>query len=122
MTPEQRNNGRPMPWHDTATCEDPECQGPMVPVEEMANGYGGPVGSRIACSACGEGRVGTEDDVQKTRRAALAWDMHEAGLVHPDRVCARCNGALPLDRVRLCAPCVERDGRERQVNLFPGVR
>lgn len=127
------NNGRPLPWHDTATCDAPDgqyagvaaergvCGGPMVPVGEMVNGYGGERGSRIACVACGMGRVGTPEDVAKAERSFRAWEMCEAGLIHMDRGCARCNGPLPLDRERLCAACVAKDNAERQACLFPGV-
>lgn len=115
------NNGRPLPWHDTATCEDPTCLGPMVPAGSMPNGYGGPPGTRIACAACGEGCIGSPEDVAKVERAYRAWEMYEAGLIHADRGCSRCNGPLPLDRERLCAPCVSKDNDERQAHLFPGV-
>lgn len=118
------NNGRPLPWHDTATCDEKAgdggyCGGPMVPAGQMANGYGGPSGSRIACAACGHGRIGSAADVAKTERAARAWEMYEDGTIHADRGCARCNGPLPLDRERLCAPCVAQDVAERQASLFP---
>lgn len=115
------NGGRPMPWHDTATCEDATCKGPMVPAWDMPNGHGGPRDSRIACAACGLGRVGTSEDVEKTSRAHTAYALLDAGKIHGDRGCARCNGALPLDRVRLCSDCVEKDNAERQAVLFPGV-
>lgn len=115
------NNGRPLPWHDTAKCERKECGGPMVPVEAMGNGYSGPTGSRIACAACGESRVGTPEDVAKTRRANEAFHLWQADLVHPERGCERCNAALRLDRVRLCAPCVAKDNAERQASLFSEV-
>jgi hypothetical protein len=122
------NNGRPLPWHDTPRCEAPDRDGPkgvcglaMVPVSQMSNGYGGPAGSRIACSGCGEGRVGTAAEVRQAERAQRAWEMYESGLVHPDRGCEKCNGALTLDRFRLCAPCVAKDNAERQACLFPGV-
>jgi hypothetical protein len=127
------NNGRPLPWHDTATCEASDsayagvaaergvCGGPMVPVEDMPNGYSGPPGSRIAYAACGTARVGTPEDVERTRRAARAHDLWLKDLVHPDRGCARCNAALPLDRERLCAPCVAKDNAERQAPLFSEV-
>ena len=112
------NNGRPLPWHDTATCERKGCDGPMVPVEAMGNGYSGPAGSRIACAACGEARVGAPDDVAKTRRADEAFHLYQSDLVHTDRGCERCNAALRLDRSRLCDPCVEKDNAERQASLF----
>lgn len=117
------NNGRPLPWHDTATCEEAGCMGPMVPAGKMANGHGGPAGTRIACAACGHGRVGTAEDVARTERAHRAWELYEAGLVHTDRGCARCNGALHLYRQRLCGPCVDKDNAARQVPLFssPGT-
>jgi hypothetical protein len=92
----------------------------MVPVSDMPNGYSGPPGSRIACSACGTARVGTPEDVDKTLRAHRAWTLYEAGTIHHDRGCARCNDPLPLDRERLCAPCVEKDNTARQASLFPG--
>lgn len=121
------NNGRPLPWHDTPTCDAPSttwvdgkavpdgaCGGPMVPVAKMVNGHGGPAGTRIACVACGHGRVGTAAEVAQATRADRAWEMHEAGLIHIDRGCARCNGPLPLDRERLCGPCVVQDNNDRQ--------
>lgn len=118
----ETNGGRPLPWHDTATCEAPGCKGPMVPVRGMANGFGGPADSRIACAACGTGRVGTPEDVAKTERSSRAFELYDAGSVHPDRGCARCNGPLTLDRQRLCAGCVEKDTAERQVPLFPEAK
>jgi hypothetical protein len=131
----ERNNGRPMPWEDTATCTrfearwkgdvgrpDGVCGGPMVPVRDMPNGYSGPSGSRIACAACGEAKVGTTTEVAKVERAHRAFELLEAGTIHADRGCQRCNGPLPLDRERLCATCVEKDNRERQASLFPEVR
>jgi hypothetical protein len=129
-----RNNGRPLPWHDTARCtasdaqyagvaaERGTCGGPMVPVRDMHNGYSGPSGSRIACTACGEAKVGTPAEVAKVERAHRAFELLEAGTIHADRGCQRCNGPLPLDRERLCATCVEKDNRERQASLFPEVR
>lgn len=113
------NNGRLLPWHDTATCDDKTCRGPMVPAGQMPTGYGGPPGTRIACAACGHGRIGSPEDVAKTLRAARAWEMYEAGTIHSDRGCLRCNGPLPLDRERLCVPCVEKDNADRQAPLFP---
>lgn len=127
------NGGRPLPWHDTARCEAPDaqyagvaaergaCGGPMVPARAMPNGYGGPRNSRIACAACGHGRIGTPEDVAKTERAHRAWELYEAGTIHTDRCCARCGGVLMLDRVRLCASCVDADNAERQASLFPGA-
>lgn len=124
------NNGRPLPWHDTARCDAPDgqfagvaaergvCGGPMVPASTMPNGHGGPRGTRIACAACGHGRIGTRSDVEKTFRAYRAWEMYEAGEIHHDRGCARCNGPLPLDRFRLCAVCVSLDNAERQGRLL----
>lgn len=112
------NNGRPLPWHDTATCEDQTCKGPMVPAGSMPNGHGGPRGTRIACAACGHGRIGNPADVAKTLRAAKAWEMYEDGLIHTDRSCARCNGPLLLERERLCTGCVEKDNAERQAVLL----
>lgn len=49
----------------------------------------------------------------------MTTTMHRK--IHADRGCSRCNGALPLDRVRLCADCVEADNAERQSVLFPEV-
>jgi hypothetical protein len=117
------NNGRPLPWHDTARCEAPDsdggvCGGPMVPVAEMPNGYGGPRRSRIACAACGAARVGSAEDVAKTERASRAFRMLDAGLIHTGRGCDRCNAPLPLDRLRLCSGCVSKDNAERQASLF----
>lgn len=107
-----------MPWEDTAACHEPNCGGPMVPVGQMPNGHSGPKGTRIACAACGHGRIGTPEDVAKVERSARAWEMYEAGTIHTDRGCARCNGPLPLDRTRLCAPCVDAENAERQASLF----
>jgi len=90
----------------------------MVPVGKMVNGYGGPLGTRIACVACGHGRIGSPEDVAKAERAYRAWGMYEDSSIHTDRGCARCNGPLPLDRTRLCAQCVEADNAERQSSLF----
>jgi hypothetical protein len=109
------NNGRPLPWHDTATCDDVRCRGPMVPAGSTERVY---PGERIACAMCGHGRIGSPVDVAKTIRAAKAWELYEAGIIHTDRGCVRCNGPLPLDRLRLCAGCVERDNAERQATLF----
>ena len=123
------NNGRPLPWHDTATCKAPDgeyagvaaqrgvCGGPMVP----ANGRSGPRASRIVCVACGTAREGSPEDVAKTERSCRAWELYETGLVHHDRGCTRCNGPLLLDRMRLCAGCVAKDNAERQATLFPTV-
>lgn len=120
MTP--TNEGRPLPWHDTPTCTETTktgpCGGPMVPVGKMVNGYGGEKGSRIACVACGHGRVGTLEEVDRAEQADRAWELYEAGEIHDDRGCARCNGPLPLYRTRLCAPCVTVDNAERQASLF----
>lgn len=118
------NDGRLLPWHDTPQCKAERteygtgrkyaCGGPMVPVRDMANGYGGGPSSRIACSACGEGIVGTAEEVARAERASTAFRAYEREEVHPDRGCSRCNAALPLERFRLCAPCVEKDTSERQ--------
>jgi hypothetical protein len=125
------NNGRPLPWHDTATCSEPDaqyagvsaeqgaCGGPMVPVRAMPNGYSGPRDSRIACAACGQARAGSPAEVEKVERAYRAFELLESGLIHADRGCERCNGPLTLDRFRLCSGCVEKDNRERQSSLFP---
>lgn len=124
------NNGRPLPWHDTANCNasDAEyagvaarkgkCGGPMVSVSRMANGFDGPRDSRIACCACGKARRGTPEDVEKVARSDRAFDLWAAGRVHADRGCAKCNGPLLLERERLCGPCVERDVADRQCVLF----
>lgn len=90
----------------------------MVPVRDMPNGYGGPASSRIACCACGVGRIGTPEDVAKAERSYRAYRLYDAGEVHPDRGCARCNGALSLERSRLCERCVDDDNAERQSRLF----
>ena len=112
------NGGRPLPWHDLAPCRSGRCGNTLVVVEAMANGHGGPRDARVACAACGEGWRGTRVEVVKARRAEAAWRLHEQGLVHEDRGCKRCNAALMLDRERLCGPCVERDMRERQNDMF----
>jgi len=109
------NNGRPLPWHDTATCEDPDCLGPMVPAG--AGERCGPDG-RIMCAACGHGRIGSPADVAKVERASHAWHLYETGAIHTDRGCTRCGGVLPIARERLCARCVEKDNAERQGSLF----
>lgn len=114
------NNGRPLPWHDTALCDRPLCGGPMVPVGPPPHRYVAS-GARIYCAACGKGRRGTQADVAKSVRAALAYRQLEDGLVYPDRGCQRCNSALPLDRDSLCVGCVDLDLDERQASLFPGV-
>lgn len=94
------------------------CGGPLVPVRDMPNGYGGERGARIACAACGHGVVGTAEEVARAERSAAAFRALERGEVHEDRACAKCGGVLPLERFRLCAPCVERDNAERQGVLF----
>lgn len=91
----------------------------MVPVREMSNGYDGERGARIACAACGHGIVGTDEDVARARRSSAAFRSLERGEIHPDRGCAMCNGALPIDRFRLCVSCTERDNAQRQGSLFP---
>lgn len=116
------NNGRPLPWHDTPRCtakqeDGSACGLAMVPVRFMVNGYGGSqseANARIACTGCGEARRGTEAEVAQAERAQRAWEAYERGEVWPDRGCERCNSALPLDRFRLCASCVEKDNAERQ--------
>lgn len=130
----ETNKGRTLPWHDTARCEASDapyagvsaergvCGGPMAPVRAMSNGYGGGSNARIACLACGEGRIGTPEDVAKTERAHRAFEMYEAGTIHADRGCSRCNGPLPLDRTRLCASCVDVDNADRQASLFSEAR
>jgi hypothetical protein len=127
------NNGRPMPWHDTPTCDAPDaeyagiaaergvCGGPMVPVDYMPNGYNGPKGSRIACTACGTARVGTPEDVARAKRAQAAWDALLSGTIHEDRGCVSCNAPLPLERERLCERCVDKDIARRQAPLFPEI-
>lgn len=113
------NGGRPLPWHDNPICPDPKCSGPMVPVRFMANGFGGPGDSSIACAACGAGIRGDDQAVAQAERAQRAWDLRERGLIHEDRGCARCNGPLPRDHQRLCADCVVVDTAERQLPMFP---
>jgi hypothetical protein len=83
----------------------------------MANGWMGPADSRIACSACGAAVRGTADEVRQANRAERAFEAWNKGGIHEDRGCERCNGALPLDRMRLCASCVEKDNAERQEPL-----
>jgi hypothetical protein len=126
------NNGRPLPWHDTPSCRQPfhsigpdspsamdgVCGGPMVPVRDMANGYGGERGASIACAACGHGIVGTAEEVARAERSSAAFRMLERGEIHAARGCARCNGVLPIGRFRLCVSCVEKDNAERQGVLF----
>lgn len=112
------NYGRPLPWQNVPRCREitprGRCNGPMVPVRAMANGFGGPRDSRIACSACGEGIRGTNEEVRRCDRADRAHMLLLEAKVHEDRGCARCNGPLLRDRERLCAPCVEADNAERQ--------
>jgi uncharacterized Zn finger protein (UPF0148 family) len=76
---------------------------------------------RIRCAACGSARSGPPEDVKKTLRAHRAWEMLEAGAIHPDRTCSRCGWVLPIDSERTCPPCVKKDMIERQASLFPEV-
>lgn len=117
----ETNGGRPLPWADLPLC--PACRThTVVVVAAMANGHSGGAKARIACSACGVGRVGATSDLRRCERAESAYRRYLAGRIHPDRGCERCNGALLLDRQRLCASCVEKDNAERQVPLFPEAR
>lgn len=122
-------SAKPLPWHDTPNCLEGKveygtgrpyvCGGPLVPVREMANGYYGDDGARFACAACGHGIVGTTEEVVRAERSSAAFRAYERGEVWPDRGCERCNCALPVDRFRLCASCVEKDNAARQGSLFP---
>lgn len=107
---------RPLPWHDTARCEEKDCGGPMIP-----DGFRTSEGTRIKCVACGHGRIGSREDVEKTLRAHRAWELYEDGNIHLDRGCARCGWVLPVSQERLCPPCVKKDNAERQASLFPGA-
>lgn len=90
----------------------------MVPSENMGNGFSGPLTARIACAACGHGRIGSAEDVRKTLSSARAWALLEDGKIHDDRACERCHGVLPIESQRSCPPCVAQDMTERQVPLF----
>jgi hypothetical protein len=121
-------SSKTLPWHDTPKCCEGMveygtgrpyvCGGPMVPVREMDNGYGGESGARITCAACGHGIVGTAEEVARAERSSTAFRMLERGEVHEDRGCAGCGGVLPIERFRLCASCVEKDNAQRQGALF----
>jgi hypothetical protein len=103
---------RPLPWHDTPTCREPGCGGPIVVSPETT-------GCHCHCGACGKVFRPTPGDRARIATAEAAWELVLAGKVHEDKACARCGGVLPIEQQRLCPPCVTRDAEERTLSLFP---
>lgn len=105
---------RLLPWHDTPQCRAVDggkrCAGRVIDLSENGGGY--------ACGLCGSPFRPTVQERAQLERAAAAWEAVLRGEVHEDRGCEKCGGALPIERSRLCAACVERDNAERQRSLF----
>jgi hypothetical protein len=105
---------KPLPWHDTPTCREPGCGGPVVWDHEL--------GVSPMCGACGAAfRNPTPEERAQIARAEAAWDAVLRGEVHEDKACARCGGVLPIEQSRLCPPCVTADVAERTLRLFPEI-
>lgn len=103
---------KPLPWHDTPTCREPGCGGPIVVSFETTATF---------CGACGAHFAPTPSDRARIAKAEAAWDAVLRGEVHEDKACARCGGVLPIEQSRLCPPCVTADATERNLRLFPEV-
>lgn len=101
---------RPLPWHDTPTCREPDCGGPVVVSPETTATH---------CGACGTHFTPTPSDRARIARAEAAWDLVLAGKVHESKACSRCGGVLPIEQQSLCPPCVAKDTEERTLPLFP---
>ena len=64
------------PWHETPACPVESCRCPSAPIREAHNGHGGPEGSSLFCVGCGDGWVGTAEEVAQAERAQAAWELH----------------------------------------------
>lgn len=65
-------NSRPLvPWHDTPMCP---CGGPMVGRRVARWNHRAELAHRLVCCACGEGRIGTDEEVAQAERADAAWE------------------------------------------------
>lgn len=102
---------RPLPWHDTPTCKEKGCGGPVVMDSEL--------GVSPMCGACGTTFRPTPTERVRIARAEAAWERVLAGEVHEDRACAKCGGCLPIEQQRLCPGCVVAENSERNLSLFP---
>lgn len=105
---------RPLPWHDTPTCREPDCGGPVVIDDE--------VGCLPMCGACGTlFKNAAPAERAQIRKAEEAWDLVLTGKVHEDKACSRCGGVLPIEQTIMYPPCVAEDTDERTIPLFPGA-
>lgn len=57
------------PWHDVPRCS---CGGPLVAYDLRREG-------RLRCCACGQHTHGTDEQVERAKRADAAYDEHRAG-------------------------------------------
>lgn len=62
------------PWHESLLCDVRGCRGPMVTVAIAQWNHRAKTGDRIVCCACGNGRVGTDEEVEQARAADAAWE------------------------------------------------
>lgn len=65
--------GELKPWEDCPQCP---CGGPMVTRAKADSGWNHRAheGDRLVCCACGDGKIGTDAEVEQATRADAAWD------------------------------------------------
>jgi hypothetical protein len=63
------------PWEDTPLCP---CGGPLVTTQVAHWNHRAGVAARLVCCACGEGRVGSDAEVERASKADAAWEAEKA--------------------------------------------
>lgn len=78
------------PWHNTPTCRRSitreilaglhatTCKGPLIPKRAADWNHRAMPEHRLVCCSCGNGQVGTDEDVERAERAQNAWEAEEA--------------------------------------------
>lgn len=58
------------PWHDSPLCP---CGGPLVTTPIANWNHRAKKTDRLVCCACGEGKVGSDEEYQRAVRSDAAW-------------------------------------------------
>jgi hypothetical protein len=75
------------PWEDTPMCQRVTarmstgtalpCRGPLIPTRAADWNHRAMADHRLVCCACGEGRVGTDSEVEQAEKAQRAWEIRQ---------------------------------------------
>lgn len=66
------------PYCDVPLCPVSGCNGPLVTRAEHHRRWEYDPAHRLICLNCGEGRVGTDAEVEQAERARVAWEAKRA--------------------------------------------